>query len=98
MIKKEKQFKQLNEENNINYGTQPEFTFNVNKLVEQIVTNSAGIVRSSLDFEHQRQKMINKDCKIRFKESKKLDVLKLEYVDKNEIPEFEEIVDDPAFK
>ena len=42
--------------------------------------------------------MMNKDCKVRFVESKKLDVLKLEYVDKNEIPEFAEIIDDSPFK
>jgi hypothetical protein len=63
-------------------------------LVDKIVTNNAGIVRSSLDFEYQKQKMLEKDCKVRYKESENLDKLKMEFANQNELPDIEELAED----
>lgn len=58
------------------------------------MTNSAGIVRSSLDFNYQKQKMLEKDCKIRYKESENLDRLKMEFANQNELPDIDELAED----
>lgn len=73
------------------FGIEPGFTQNVSKLVDDIMTNSAGIIRSSLDFEHQRTLMEKSGFKEGYQESKTLEKLKMEFVEQNELPDQEEI-------
>jgi hypothetical protein len=94
LISREEALKKLNEESNLHYGIRPEFTTNVRKVVNTVLNNRAGIIRSSLDFDYQKDKIIAKDFKVRYDQSQNLDRLKLEFVDNNEIPLVEEVRDE----
>jgi len=80
-------------QNREDFGAQLDFTQNVKTLVDKIVTNNAGIVRSSLDFNYQKQRMLEKDCKVRYKESENLDRLKMEFANQNELPDIDELAE-----
>jgi hypothetical protein len=87
LTKKDVQLKEINDKNQDIFGIEPGFTQNVTKLVDDIMSNSAGILRSSLDFEHQKALMEKSNHKEGYQESKTLEKLKMEFVEHNELPD-----------
>ena len=66
-----------------------DFTKKVSSIVHDDVNGK--LKRTSLDFEFQKTKSLQPDGKIRFKESKKINNVKMQFAEMNTIPEMSDV-------